>query len=512
MTKRVAVIGAGIGGLVAIKECLAAGLEPVCFESESYVGGLWHENENEELTRNTPMYKNLVINISRDILPFSDFPCPADWPTYLTRSYVSKYLDSYADHFNVRQHIHFNHRVNRVTQNPITKRWTVRHVAVKKDGRTPHGEEIEETFDWVLVCTGHFQQPHVPVFEGVEKFKGMAIHVANYSDPEPFKGKKVLVVGPGTSGCDIAVQLSQVAEVYLSARSGTWLAPRLDPLNRPIDLAINRIIWSFPMWLQDWYAANFLLPRPPGHLNPSHKFSAKWVPVASSVFYERVATGQILTTPEILRFADNGRDIEFVDGTIVPDVDFVLYATGYGFRFEFIDPEVFTDGRVTAQDEFDGMRLKKNWWLWQGIIPPKYEGIAFIGLLEILLQVRYIASLIAGRTLHPLPTPAEMDRQIVEFRKTIPRTHLVNYHPAFVNYFDWLAREAAGAAPDAWAVVREHGMGTLMKVLTGPITPVQWRLVGRDKWDGAKEVLEDVCQRFQGGILDAQVTRRMTKK
>lgn len=104
-----------------------------------------------------------------------------------------------------------------------------------------------------------------------------------------------------------------------------------------------------------------------------------------------------------------------------------------------------------------------------------------------------------------------MDRQIAEFRKTIPRTHQVNFHPAFITYFDWLAREAAGAAPDAWAVVREHGLGTLMKVLTGPITPMQWRLVGRDKWEGAKEVLEDVSRRFQGGILDAQVKRRMTK-
>lgn len=68
------------------------------------------------------------------------------------------------------------------------------------------------------------------------------------------------------------------------------------------------------------------------------------------------------------------------------DVDVVLYATGYGFSFEFIDPEVITHGRITAQDEFDGMRIKNNWWLWQGIIPPKYEGIAFIGLLEILVS------------------------------------------------------------------------------------------------------------------------------
>ncbi|RUP50162.1 flavin monooxygenase-like protein [Jimgerdemannia flammicorona] len=324
-----------------------------------------------------------------------------------------------------------------------------------------------------------------------------------------FSGKKVVVVGPGASGCDIAVELSYHAEVYLSSRNGTWLVPRVDKANLPIDMSISRLVWSLPGRFQLWYATTYVGIRPPGHLRPSHGFMDKWVPIAPNALLERISFGKVRTKPDISRFAENGRDVEFVDGTVIRDVDVVIYATGYGYRFEFVDPEVMTNGTITAKDQIDGKTLKENAWLWKGIIPPRHEGIAFIGLLEILhsqwtiseLQVRYLTSLITGRTQHPLPTPAEMDLQIVAQRKTIPPTHLVNFEPAYLNYFDWLANEAAGATPEPLKIIREYGFGFWLKILTGPLVPSQWRLVGRDRWEGAKSVIEDCYRRIQEGDL-----------
>jgi dimethylaniline monooxygenase (N-oxide forming) len=109
--KSVAVIGSGCCGLTAIKCCLDEGLEPVCFERGNYISGLWHYTEDVEEGQACVM-KSTVINTSKEMMCYSDFPIPADFPIYMHNQQVDRYFHMYADKFGLRKYINFNTEVN----------------------------------------------------------------------------------------------------------------------------------------------------------------------------------------------------------------------------------------------------------------------------------------------------------------------------------------------------------------------------------------------------------------
>lgn len=191
MTKRVAIIGAGCSGLSAIKCCLDEGLEPVCFERESDIGGLWNYTDKAKLGKGS-VYKSCVINTSKEMMAFSDFPPPKDFPTFLPHKYVLEYFKLYAKRFNLLNHIMFNTNVKNITPSKdysLTGRWVVT-TSCQKSGVT-----TSDVFDGVLICSGHHTYPYQPQFDGLEKFQGKKLHSHSYRTPHEFTDKKVLVVG-----------------------------------------------------------------------------------------------------------------------------------------------------------------------------------------------------------------------------------------------------------------------------------------------------------------------------
>jgi hypothetical protein len=104
--KQVAVIGAGASGLAAIKCCLDEGLEPVCFERSSYISGLWHYTEAAEEGQACVM-KSTVINTSKEMMCYSDFPIPDHFAIYMHNTKVDEYFHMYADKFGLIKHINF---------------------------------------------------------------------------------------------------------------------------------------------------------------------------------------------------------------------------------------------------------------------------------------------------------------------------------------------------------------------------------------------------------------------
>ena len=109
--KKVAVIGAGASGLTAIKCCLDEGLNPDCFERTDYIGGLWHYTPDVENGQSCVM-KSTVINTSKEMMCYSDFPIPKEYAVYMHNKCVHEYLNLYADQFNLKRHIRFNTEVN----------------------------------------------------------------------------------------------------------------------------------------------------------------------------------------------------------------------------------------------------------------------------------------------------------------------------------------------------------------------------------------------------------------
>lgn len=197
MSKRVAIIGAGSSGLTSIKSCLEEGLTPVCYEMSDDIGGLWYyreEKPDSEDRLNASVYKSCSINTSKEMMAFSDFPIPVDFPPFMPHNKVLEYFRMYATHFNLLQRIQFNTKVVKVTQASDyseSGKWIVTTTRIDSKDQ----EDVTEEFDGIMVCSGHHRFPHKPAFEGMSRFKGEVMHSSEYKTQSAFTDKKVLVIG-----------------------------------------------------------------------------------------------------------------------------------------------------------------------------------------------------------------------------------------------------------------------------------------------------------------------------
>ncbi|XP_029473612.1 dimethylaniline monooxygenase [N-oxide-forming] 5-like isoform X2 [Rhinatrema bivittatum] len=235
MVKRVAVIGAGSSGLTAIKCCLDEGLEPTCFERTEDIGGLWRFKETPEDGR-ASIYKSVIINTSKEMMCFSDFPIPDDFPNYMHNVKILEYFRMYAKHFDLLKYIRFKTTICSIKKRPDFSSSGQWDVISESDGK-----QESDIFDAILVCSGHHTFPHLPLnsFPGIEKFKGRYFHSREYKDPFEFHGKRIIVIGIGNSGGDLAVELSSVAkQVYLSTRRGAWVVNRVSDEGFPLDVVL----------------------------------------------------------------------------------------------------------------------------------------------------------------------------------------------------------------------------------------------------------------------------------
>ncbi|XP_014678576.1 PREDICTED: dimethylaniline monooxygenase [N-oxide-forming] 5-like [Priapulus caudatus] len=192
--KRIAIIGGGSSGLTAIKSCVEQGLEPVCFERDGDVGGLWRYKDDADAAS---VYRSCVFNTSKELTGFSDFPVPADYPPFLSHAFFLRYLRLYAKAFDLMRHIRFNVAVVGVrpaVDYETTGRWTV---AYRRRG-DDDADCVVETYDGVMLCTGHHWNPHVPTFDGLDMFAGSVLHSHAYRTGKDMMGKRILIIGKRT--------------------------------------------------------------------------------------------------------------------------------------------------------------------------------------------------------------------------------------------------------------------------------------------------------------------------
>lgn len=194
MTKTIAIIGAGASGLASIKCCLEEGLNPVCFEQDDDIGGLWNYSEDPKPGKGS-IYKSCIINTSKEMMAFSDFPVPKEFPPFMPHSYVLKYFRLYAEHFDLLKHIRFGCSIEAVTKAEDYDQSGQFVLTIRKTEDDQSAEVQEVTVDGVMVCTGHHVFPHIPEFPGISSFRGLKLHSHDYKRPEMFEDKRVLVVG-----------------------------------------------------------------------------------------------------------------------------------------------------------------------------------------------------------------------------------------------------------------------------------------------------------------------------
>ncbi|XP_063056496.1 flavin-containing monooxygenase 5-like [Engraulis encrasicolus] len=488
MAKRVAVIGAGCSGLAAIKCCLDEGLEPVCFESSDDIGGLWRFKEKPEAGR-ANIYQSVIVNSSKEMMAYSDFPPPAHFPNNMHHTQVLQYLWLYAAHYGLLKHVHLQTAVKTVRQRPDfagTGQWEV--VTEKRDG-----EEQRHVFDAVMVCTGHFTRPHLPLqdFKGIDTFEGRHFHSWEYRNADGLQDKTVVVIGIGNSGGDIAVDASRVAkQVYLSTRRGAWLVGRVGEGGLPCDVVSGvRLALLIGGLMPSWATQSVekQLNQRFNHklygLQPTHGFFAQ-IPVVNDDLPGRIISGRVIIKPNVKQFS--GSSVVFEDGTQVHKVDVVVFATGYHYDFPFLPEEL----RVR-----EGYRLS----LYKHVFPPGLQRatLAVVGFIHALgaviplaeMQARWATRVFKG--LATLPSKREMLEDIQGCTKTMHQRFACSernpLQTDYIPYMDDIAREVGAHPRFLSLLLRDPGLG--LRVLLGPCTPYQYRLCGPGQWEGARHAI-----------------------
>lgn len=323
-TQSVAVIGAGSSGLAAARHFLAQGFDVRVFEREDDLGGNW--NYGKACSR---VYRSTHTISSKPGTEYTDFPMPDDFPDYPHHAQILAYLRAYAEHFKLLEHIHFSTgvaHIEPVHENEKSTRW----VLTFKNGDS-------KTFDLLVIANGHNWHPKWPEYSGT--FTGRMLHSAEYRKPDCFADQRVLVVGGGNSGCDIAVEAAQFADrTWHSVRRGYWYMPKY-LLGRPADQVGEQLLaLRLPLWLRRFAATamhRLLVGKPEntGLPRPDHRFFETH-PVINTLLPYYVGQGDIALKPDIARL--DGNTVHFTDGSAI-EVDLIVCATGYLIRFPFID-------------------------------------------------------------------------------------------------------------------------------------------------------------------------------
>ncbi len=345
------VIGAGAAGLAALQTLRASGRQVDCFESRDRVGGHWNTD-----------YEALHLITSRDVTGYAGFPMPADYPLFPSRDQVTAYLDAFADAHDLREHITFGVRVASVVPVPTedgstgSAGWTV----TLDDG-------TRGTYDGVLVANGHLHDQRVPRVPG--EFTGTQIHSGSYTSTADVEGTRVLVVGSGNSGCDLAVDAAQHRlDVSICVRSGHYFQPKTFFGVPRSELSFLK---QFTFEEQDLLtrllitASKGTYENYPGLPKPPFRTLAEGAPVVNELLLYWIQHGRVSVVPGIERF--EGRTVHFSDGTAA-EFDTILWATGFHPSLPFL-----ADDLLQTADE---VPLRTG----GGIVPAGLDRLYLIGM------------------------------------------------------------------------------------------------------------------------------------
>ena len=394
-SSQMALIGAGPVGLGMARALLAHGISYEQLEADDNLGGNWYHG----------VYETVHIVSSRRTTEFADYPMPLDYPDFPSRQQMLDYLRDYAEKFRLRPHIQFNTKV--VMALPL------------RDGRWELEWENGEKriYKGLIVCNGHHWDRRFPKYPGT--FEGELIHSKDYRNPQQLEGKRVLVVGGGNSGCDVAAEAARVgAAACISLRRGYWFFPKT---LLGIPLAEFMKPW-LPVWAQRIFLRSALRVAigkfsDYGLPEPNHKIFEAHPTINSELLYY-VKQGRIRPRPDIARF--EGKTVYFVDGTR-QEFDIVVCATGFHVSFPFLPPGLVPVKGSVAQ-------------LYGGCVLPDYKNLYVIGTSQLRYGfgpvvtpgVDLIADMMLAQDKMELPIGLVLKESGVK----LPRTHLVDPHAA----------------------------------------------------------------------------------
>jgi cation diffusion facilitator CzcD-associated flavoprotein CzcO len=409
------VIGAGSSGLAIAKNLLQQGVDFDILERETELGGNWWFE-----AKHSSIYQSTHLVSSKLLTEYTDFPMPASFPDYPHHSQVFQYLKSYAHRFEIYTRIQFGCGVREVAaldEQTSSPTWRV----------TLNSGEVRD-YGGIVIANGHNWKPKIPRYPG--EFSGTIVHSAQYKSSDTIRNRRVLVIGAGNSGCDIAVEAAQQATAtFHSTRRGYHYIPKY-VFGRPADqvgevslrlglpLWARRAVIGFLLKLVQGSPETYGLPRPDHQLFETH-------PIINSLLLYYLGQGDIIPKPDVRSFKQ--RRVQFTDGTEV-EVDVVVYATGFEISFPFLDNKYLNWGGSHPE-------------LYLNIFHPEYDNLFVIGLIQPdsgqFGLVDYQGQLVARfvRAQHTSPEKGEALRKLKRGPRQ-PLSHGIKYLDSTRHYLE----------------------------------------------------------------------------
>ena len=486
---KVGVIGAGIAGIATAKELKDVGVDCEVFEMMPVIGGVFAHYG----------WKDGKLTSSSAFTWFSDFPIEnrqrhLRWQEWLD------YLQRYCEHNSILDRFNFNCKVVSVTKNTDIGGWdfTV-HKNNWSNGHWTHPTKLdvrEEVFtrhyDYVVMGSGLHHGPSMPMWDGAEEFQkagGTLIHSAQFRDAKDFADKNVVVVGAGESGSDIAWLTSKTcSKMTVSMRSspGTLFPHEIN--GNTADIRDSRMVYSMPR--DSWPLV--LKGQKAFYENIRHednqarqeafKFAAKMNYENRNCIYtinacksfgipKAVCFNNAEIKPMICHF--EGRNVHFVDGSVVENVDAVIAATGFK-----VDIPVLKDEELK-------MKYSHPRHLWNNMVAVDEKELFVVGFcrphqINLItcceMQARTLSQIISGNKSFPSDEvmKIEIEHTIAHMAHTFERGYkaLVD----FIPFNDKMAN-FIGCAPNMLKLFFTD-IRMWIHMVFAPIQPCQYRLTG----------------------------------
>lgn len=356
----VGIIGAGVGGIAAAVQVREAGVEEfTIFEQSDGPGGTWRDTK----------YPGAACDIMSHLYSFS-FKLKKDWSrTCAPRDEILDYIEETVDEFDLRGHCRFGTRIRSAVWDDEALAWSV---------CTDTGEEY--TFDVLVTAVGLLNVPRYPDWPGLESFRGAKLHTARWDRDIDVTGKRVAVVGTGSSAAQVVPALAPDAEhLVVFQREPGWVLPKDDRSFTDEELARFRrkpFAARWERWKLYWRnERNVPFLRPDSKTNArTRQFAVSWLtdsvrdpetrnallprypfgckrPVADRTFYAAFNRSNVELVPhEVVSVDPDG--LRAADGSQRP-VDVLVMATGFQAPDFLHTVEVLGRGGVRLQDTWD---------------------------------------------------------------------------------------------------------------------------------------------------------------
>lgn len=330
----VLIIGAGPAGLATAASLASRGIAYRLLERGPAAGHTWAN-----------LYDSLVLHTGRHMSTLPGRRFPAGTPLFPSRADFVRYLGEYAAAFAL--HVECGVEVRAL------KRSAHGWVAIAADGARVEGSAA-------VVCTGIVANPRIPALPGRERFRGRVLHSSAYRNPAPFTGERVLVVGVGNSGGEIASELGRAGvDVTILVRSGAHVVPR-EIAGIPIQY-LSRLVRTLPRPAQEWVTRQVqrlgerrrgppVIPRPPHSALDA-------IPLIGFHLVDAIRAGLVrVRLGELAALTETG--VQLRDGS-EERFDTILLATGFSPALDLLgdlvrrDPRGFAErrDRVTSADQ-----------------------------------------------------------------------------------------------------------------------------------------------------------------